>query len=42
VIGYRVTITADGSYVGTDELVRYHGRQFHDTGTIGGCCISIP
>jgi hypothetical protein len=42
VIGYRVTINADGSYVGNDELVRYHGRQFHDTGTIGGCCISIP
>ena len=42
VISYQVTINADGSYSGDNELVRFRGQRFTDTGTINGCCITIP
>jgi hypothetical protein len=41
-IGYLVTIHADGSYVGDHELVRYRGQSYRDTGVITGCCINVP
>jgi hypothetical protein len=41
-IQYLVTVSANGSYTGNDELVRYRGKQYRDTGVISGCCISIP
>jgi hypothetical protein len=41
-VGYLVTIHADGSYTGDHEFVRYRGRSYPDTGTITGCCVSVP
>jgi hypothetical protein len=41
-IGYLVTIHADGSYVGDHELVRYRDQSYRDTGVITGCCIDVP
>ncbi len=42
VIGYRVTINADGSYAGDDQLVTYRGRTVSAPARISGCCIVIP
>jgi hypothetical protein len=42
VVGYRVTINADGSYVGDDQVVRYRGRTVSAPARITGCCITIP
>jgi hypothetical protein len=39
---YRVTISADGSYVGDDEVVLAPPPRHHDTGRITGCCIVVP
>lgn len=41
-VSYRVTIAADGSYTGDDQLVSYQGRTSSSPGQISGCCISIP
>jgi hypothetical protein len=41
-IQYTVTIRADGSYTGSNEIVRFRGQRFRDTGTITGCCITVP
>ena len=41
-IQYRVTIRAGGSYSGDQEIVRFRGRTYRDTGQITGCCIAIP
>jgi len=42
VIQYRVTLHADGSYTGDDEVVRYQGQTHSDTGQIQGCCVVVP
>ena len=42
VIGYRVTINANGSYAGDDQVVTYQGRTSRSSGRISGCCIAIP
>lgn len=42
VIQYRVTINPGGTYSGDQEIVRYRGRTYPDTGRITGCCIAIP
>jgi hypothetical protein len=42
-IQYTVTISANGSYVGDDQFVRYRGRSFsNSSGEITGCCINVP
>jgi hypothetical protein len=42
IIGYRVRIRGDGSYVGDHEILSYRGQTSPDTGAITGCCITIP
>jgi hypothetical protein len=42
VIQYTVTLHADGSYIGDQEIVHYQGRTHADTGQINGCCVVIP
>lgn len=41
-VGYRVTINADGSYAGDDQVVIFQGRRSSTPGQISGCCIAIP
>jgi hypothetical protein len=41
-VQYQVTIHADGSYAGDHEIVRFGGHRYADTGTITGCCVSVP
>jgi hypothetical protein len=41
-IQYLVTIRVDGSYSGGDEIVRYRGDRYRDTGMITGCCVDVP
>lgn len=39
---YTVQISADGSYMGDDQVVHEHGITRHGDGEISGCCIAIP
>ena len=41
-IQYRVTVNANGSYAGADELVLAPRPRHRDTGTISGCCVALP
>lgn len=42
-IQYRVTLHANGSYTGDDQVVRYQGRTTSGgSGQISGCCVVIP
>lgn len=41
-IQYTVQLHLDGSFAGSDEIVHYGGRSYHDTGQINGCCVVIP
>src|SRR5262249_54802899 len=41
-IAYRVTVRANGSYIGDDQVTRYAGASTHGPGTISGCCIAVP
>lgn len=42
VIQYTVTLNANGSYSGDQEIVHYRRRTYSDTGEISGCCVVIP
>ena len=42
VLQYRVTLHANGSYTGDDQISRYQGRTTTGTGVISGCCVVIP
>lgn len=39
---YTVTISGNGSYVGTDHIILGPGPRRAVGGSISGCCISIP
>jgi hypothetical protein len=41
-IQWLVSVSADGSYVGDDQLVRYRGQSQRASGEITGCCINVP
>jgi hypothetical protein len=41
-VQYRVTISANGSYVGDDQVVHYQGRTTTGPGQITGCCVVVP
>jgi hypothetical protein len=39
---YRVTLHANGSYIGDDQVVYYQGRRSTGPGQIRGCCVVVP
>ncbi|MFL5859393.1 MAG: hypothetical protein ACJ780_01225 [Solirubrobacteraceae bacterium] len=41
-IRWLVTISLDGSYVGTHQVVTYRGHTQASPGSITGCCIAVP
>jgi hypothetical protein len=41
-IQYRVQISVDGSFIGTDQRLTYQGRTTATAGEITGCCIVVP
>ena len=42
-IQYRVTLHANGSYTGDNQVVHYQGRTTSGgSGQISGCCVVIP
>lgn len=41
-VQWTVTISAGGSYVGNDQVLRYRGQTLHEGGQITGCCIAVP
>ena len=41
-IQWTVSISADGSYVGTNQIVIDAGTTHADSGSITGCCIAVP
>ena len=42
VVQYRITLRANGSYAGDDQVVSYQGRTTPGSGQIYGCCVVIP
>lgn len=41
-ISYRVTINANGSFVGDNQVITYQGRTTPAAAHVTGCCITIP
>jgi protein-tyrosine phosphatase len=42
-LSYRVRLSDDGRYVGSDQIVRKPGgRPYSASGKISGCCVAIP
>jgi hypothetical protein len=41
-VSYRVTINANGSYNGNDQVITYRGHNTSAPAQISGCCIAIP
>lgn len=41
-IDYLVQIRLNGSYSGSDQVIREHGQNVPGSGQISGCCIVVP
>jgi hypothetical protein len=41
-IQYTVTLSANGSYTGDQQIVHYRDRTSSGTGQITGCCVVVP
>ena len=41
-VEWTVMLRPNGSYVGNDQILRYHGQTTHQGGQITGCCVAVP
>lgn len=41
-VQYQVTVNANGSFAGNDQVVFYRGQTTRSSGTISGCCTAVP